>query len=215
MAVPDFQTLMLPLLELAGDGQQHTSAQAVELLAQRFQLSSEDRGQLLQNGQPRFNNRVGWATTYLKKAGLIQAVGRGRFELTDRGRDLLATKPDAINIAFLEGHFPEVAEFRKARPKTDGEDAPAGFSPDGTWNQREGVEERVRQMMEISIPDDPMRLPALTLPCRRDRKRGRGTQCRVVSPRHRQGTSPHDRPFVCLRSRPIENASERDRTGQR
>ena len=103
MAVPDFQTLMLPLLELAGDGQQHTSAEAVESLAQRFQLSTDDRGQLLQNGQPRFNNRVGWATTYLKKAGLLQAVGRGRFELSDRGRDLLATKPDAINIAFLEG----------------------------------------------------------------------------------------------------------------
>src|SRR5688572_22175448 len=161
MAVPDFQTLMLPLLELAGDGQQHTSAEAVESLAQRFQLSTDDRGQLLQNGQPRFNNRVGWATTYLKKAGLLQAVGRGRFELSDRGRDLLATKPDAINIAFLEGHFPEVAEFRKARPKTDGEDAPAEFSADGTWNQREGVEERVRQMMEISIPDGPMRGPAL------------------------------------------------------
>ncbi len=161
MAVPDFQTLMLPLLELAGDGQQHTSAETVESLAQRFQLSTDDRGQLLQNGQPRFNNRVGWATTYLKKAGLLQAVGRGRFELTDRGRDLLATKPDAINIAFLEAHFPEVAEFRKARPKTDGEDAPADFSADGTWNQREGVEERVRQMMEISIPDGPMRGPAL------------------------------------------------------
>ena len=113
MAVPDFQTLMLPLLELAGDGQQHTSAEAVESLAQRFQLSTDDRGQLLQNGQPRFNNRVGWATTYLKKAGLLQAVGQGRFELSDRGRDLLATKPDAINIAFLEGHFPEVAEFER------------------------------------------------------------------------------------------------------
>jgi hypothetical protein len=163
MAVPDFQTLMLPLLELAGDGQQHTSAEAVESLAQRFQLSTDDRGQLLQNGQPRFNNRVGWATTYLKKAGLLQAVGRGRFELTDRGRDLLATNPEAIDIAFLESRFPEVVEFRRARPKTDaqGEDAPADFNADGTWNQREGIEERVRQMMEVAIPDEPMRRAAL------------------------------------------------------
>ena len=163
MAVPDFQTLMLPLLELAGDGQQHTSAEAVESLAQRFQLSTDDRGQLLQNGQPRFNNRVGWATTYLKKAGLLQAVGRGRFELTDRGRDVLATKPDAIDISFLESRFPEVVEFRKVRPKTgvQGEDAPADFNTDGTWNQREGVDERVRQMMEASIPDEPMRRAAL------------------------------------------------------
>jgi Mrr N-terminal domain/Protein of unknown function DUF262 len=163
MAVPDFQTLMLPLLELAGDGQQHTSSEAVESLAQRFQLSADDRGQLLQNGQPRFNNRVGWATTYLKKACLLQAVGRGRFELTDRGRDFLVTKPDGIDIALLESRFPEVAEFRKVRPKTDvqGEDAPADFNADGTWNQREGVEERVRQLMEASIPDEPMRRAAL------------------------------------------------------
>src|SRR5919106_5365755 len=135
MAVPDFQTLMLPLLELAGDGQQHTSAEAVESLAQRFQLSSDDRGQLLQNGQPRFNNRVGWATTYLKKAGLLQSVGRGRFQLTDRGRDVLAADPHAIDIAFLESRFPEVVEFRKARPKADldGEDAPTEFLADGTW----------------------------------------------------------------------------------
>jgi hypothetical protein len=61
----------------------------------------------------------------------------------------------------LEDRFPEVVEFRKARPKTEGEDAPADFSADGTWNQREGVEERVRQMMEISIPDDPIRRSAL------------------------------------------------------
>ena len=101
MAVPDFQTLMLPLLELAGDGQQHTSAEAVESLAQRFQLSTDDRGQLLQNGQPRFNNRVGWATTCLKKAGLVQAVGRGRFELTDRGRDLLAIPVPDIERRFF------------------------------------------------------------------------------------------------------------------
>lgn len=145
MAVPDFQTLMLPLLKLAADGQQHTSAETVESLAQHFQLSAEDRAQLLQNGQPRFYNRVGWATTYLKKAGLLQATGRGRFQLTDRGRDLLATEPHAIDIAFLENRFPEILEFRKARPKTDGDDAPAEFDADGTWKLREGAQDRVRQ----------------------------------------------------------------------
>src|SRR5687767_6059222 len=115
MSVPDFQTLMLPLLELAGDHLQHTSSEAVEALAQRFQLSAEQRVEPLQNGGPRFNNRVGWATTYLKKAGLLKAVGRGRFEITDRGKDLLANAPIAIDIGFLESNFPEVAEFRKAR----------------------------------------------------------------------------------------------------
>ena len=69
MAVPDFQTLMLPLLKLAGDGQQHANADAVERLAQEFQLSDDDRGQLLRSGQKRLYNRVGWATTFLKKPG--------------------------------------------------------------------------------------------------------------------------------------------------
>jgi restriction system protein len=75
MAVPDFQSLMLPLLKLAGDGQQHTLAETVEGLAQVFQLSDDDRSQLLRSGQTRLYNRVGWATTYLKKAGLLKAVG--------------------------------------------------------------------------------------------------------------------------------------------
>lgn len=92
MAVPDFQALMLPLLKLAGDGQKHTFAEAVERLAEEFQLSDDDRGQLLKSGQTRMYNRVGWTSTYLKKAGLLQAVGLGRFQLTDRGRDVLTTE---------------------------------------------------------------------------------------------------------------------------
>jgi hypothetical protein len=163
MPVPDFQSLMLPLLKLAGDGQQHTSTEAVDSLAQQFQLSVEDRAQLLQNGQPRFNNRVGWATTYLKKAGLLQSVGRGRFQVTDRGNEVLEHEPHAIDIAFLESRFPEVAEFRRTSSRTgsDGESAPAEFDVDGTWKHRLGVGDRVRQMMELSIPDEPARRGAL------------------------------------------------------
>jgi restriction system protein len=101
MAVPDFQTLMLPLLKVAGDGHRHTLAEAVEQLAEEFQLSDDDRTQLLGSGQTRLYNRVGWTTTYLKKAGLLQAVGPGRFQLTDRGRDVLAGRPAAIDVAFL------------------------------------------------------------------------------------------------------------------
>lgn len=88
MAVPDFQTLMLPLLKLVSDEQQHTIVEAVERMAEEFQLSEEDRTQLLKSGQPRLYNRVGWTTTYLNKAGLLRAVGLGRFQLTDRGRGL-------------------------------------------------------------------------------------------------------------------------------
>src|SRR5262249_1998602 len=122
MAVPDFQTLMLPLLKLASDGQPHTTAEAVAQLAQEFQLSDDERTQVLPSGQPRLYNRVGWTTTYLKKAGLLQAVGPGRFQLTDRGRDVLASRPAAIDVAFLESQFPEFSEFRKARSRREAAD---------------------------------------------------------------------------------------------
>lgn len=164
MAVPDFQSLMLPLLKLAGDGQEHTSADAVEQLAEAFQLSDDDRTHLLRSGQTRLYNRVGWAKSYLKKAGLLQIVGPGRFQLTERGREVLASKPAAINVAFLESRFPEMSEFRKARSKGEvaSEEPPAAFSTvDSTWTQRAGVEERVRETLELSIPNEEIRRGAL------------------------------------------------------
>jgi restriction endonuclease Mrr len=164
MAVPDFQTLMLPLLKLANDGQQHALAEAVEQLALEFQLSDDDRTQLLRSGQTRLYNRVGWTTTYLKKAGLLQAVGPGRFQLTDHGRDVLADQPAVIDVAFLETRFPEFAEFRKGRSRDEvaEEEPPAIFNvADGTWDQRAGVEERVRKTLELSIPNEATRREAL------------------------------------------------------
>src|SRR4029077_10410206 len=120
MAVPDFQTLMLPLLNLSADGQQHTTAEAVVRLADEFQLSEDDREQLLRSGQKRLTNRICWSTTYLKKAGLLQAAGRSCFRLTDRGRGVLDNPPTTIDIAFLESHFPEeMLAFRKGRATAD------------------------------------------------------------------------------------------------
>jgi hypothetical protein len=165
MAVPDFQTLMLPLLELANDGQQHTYTDSVERLSQEFQLSDDDRSQLLRSGQTRLYNRVGWTTTYLKKAGLLQAVGPGRFQLTDRGREVLASRPAAIDVAFLE-RFPEFSEFQKlsSRHEVADEEPPAIFdAADGTWKQRPGVEERIRNTLERSIPSEATRREALRL----------------------------------------------------
>ena len=73
-------------------------AEAVEQMAKEFQLSHEDQAELLLSGQSRFYNRIGWATTYLKKAGLLQRVAPGRFELTDRGQEVLASRPATITL---------------------------------------------------------------------------------------------------------------------
>jgi hypothetical protein len=164
MAVPDFQSFMRPLLKLANDGEPHTLAEAVPQLADELKLSADDRRELLQSGQTRLYNRVAWATTYLRKAGLLQPLGPGRFQLTDRGRDVLASRPAAIDVAFLKSQFPEMAEFRKGRSRGEvaGEEPPATFNAtEGKWNQRAGVEERVRETIELSIPNETIRRAAL------------------------------------------------------
>lgn len=120
MAIPDFQSIMLPLLQLASDGQVHDINEAVEALACQFQLSDEERSQLLPSGrQATFNNRVAWAKSHLKAAGLLQFPGRGAFQITERGQDLLKTSPKRINLRLLQ-QYPEFVEFRKGSKSTGG-----------------------------------------------------------------------------------------------
>ena len=119
MSIPDFQTLMLPLLMLAGDRQEHILSETVDVLASQFDLSEDERRELLASGrQATFDNRVGWARTYLKKAGLLEYTGRGRFRITERGLQVLEDKPSEINIKFLD-RFPEFVEFRTKRKRPD------------------------------------------------------------------------------------------------
>jgi restriction system protein len=112
MAIPDYQTIMLPLLRLAGDRQEHIFRKAVDTLANEFNLTDEERRELLPSGQQEiFSNRVGWARTYMKKAGLLESPRRGRLKITQRGLDILAQNPPKINVTFLD-QFKEFQEFR-------------------------------------------------------------------------------------------------------
>jgi restriction system protein len=114
MPIPDYQTLMLPLLRFAGDGNDHTTREAVEGLATEFQLTSAERSELLASGQQAiFNNRVGWANSYLKKAGLLESPRRGTLRITARGEQILSDNPTRIDVKYLE-RFPEFIEFRDA-----------------------------------------------------------------------------------------------------
>ncbi len=98
--IPDYQNLMLPLLKILRDGQEHSLSEVIETLANELQLTDEDRKELLPSGkQAKFDNRVGWARTYLKKAGLLESTGRGKFCITERGLELLANiilKPSVV-----------------------------------------------------------------------------------------------------------------------
>lgn len=114
MPIPDYQTLMLPLLRFAGDGNDHTTREAVEVLANEFQLTPAERNELLASGQQAiFNNRVGWANSYLKKAGLLESPRRGALRITARGKQILGDNPARIDVKYLE-RFPEFIEFRDA-----------------------------------------------------------------------------------------------------
>jgi restriction system protein len=117
MAVPDFQTIMLPLLKLAADGKEHSFSEAIDALAQYFKLNENDRKELLPSGKQRkFDNRVSWARTYLQKALLLSSTGRSKFCITERGIKTLQENLFSINVKYLE-HFPEFVTFHSISKK--------------------------------------------------------------------------------------------------
>jgi restriction system protein len=123
MAIPDYQTIMLPLLRSLEDGNEHGFRELVDSLAAHFQLGQEERKELLPSGkQAAFDNRVGWARTYLKKAGLLEAPKRGVLHISPRGKAALASDLDKIDVRFLS-RFDEFVEFR-AKKNAGGQAAP-------------------------------------------------------------------------------------------
>ena len=121
MAIPDYQTVMLPLLKQLADGNERPLSEVREALAAHFGLMPEERSQLLPSGNAAvFDNRVGWARTYLKKAGLLEYVKRGVLRLTPRGAQVLADAPSEINTQFLD-QFPEFLEFHLPKKPEGGE----------------------------------------------------------------------------------------------
>ena len=112
MAVPDYQSFMLPLLKVAASSDERRLSEVTEIIAAQMGLTENDRDELLPSGtQTKLVNRVGWAKTYLTKAGLLESVGHRRFRISARGRQVLSTKPTSINVAFLT-QFPEFRQFR-------------------------------------------------------------------------------------------------------
>jgi len=119
VAVPDFQSVMLPFLEFLRDGQEHTMREVTDALAERFKLTEEQRQEHLPSGpQPLFYNRVAWAKTHLKNAGLIDNPVRGKVSIADAGRKVLAKKPATVNCRFLK-QFPSYLKFIGQTPGQD------------------------------------------------------------------------------------------------
>jgi restriction system protein len=154
MAIPDYQTLMLPLLRFSADGNDHTTREAVEVLATEFQLTPAERSELLASGgqQAIFNNRVGWANSYLKKARLLESPRRGALRITARGKQILGDNPTRIDVKFLE-RFPEFIEFRDA-PRNNREAPTVESVAAGTEQTPEEALELAHQSLRLSLAQD-------------------------------------------------------------
>ena len=117
--IPDYQGIMLPLLKLTGDKKEHSLQEVRDSLAKHFKLTEEERSKLLSKSkQKMFDNRVGWARTYLKKAELLVYKPKGHFTITERGLKVLNENPKEINVKYLK-RFPEILEFIKPSKKTE------------------------------------------------------------------------------------------------
>lgn len=145
---------MLPLLRFAADDQEHSKQESVEALAAEFTLSETERREPLPSGrQATFDNRVAWATTYLKKAGLLAATRRAHFRITGRGHEVLAEDPERVDMKLLE-RFPEFVEFRTRRNDDAQAGAPAVMNEPAAEQTPEEEIEAAYQRIRNDLADE-------------------------------------------------------------
>jgi restriction system protein len=119
MPIPDFQSIMLPLLKILADGKVYKYREIFEALVREFQVTEAERKEMLPSGQQEiFANRVGWAKTYLKKAGLIDSPQRATFVISEKGKEILSQNPARIDTKFLR-QFPEFQEFTRVNKQNE------------------------------------------------------------------------------------------------
>lgn len=143
MAVPDFQTFLLPLLRLTADGKEHSLRDLRKPIQAALALSEDDLTESLPSGmQSKFSNRLAWASVYLIKAGVLKRVRRGVFQITDRGRELLGENPEKATVKMLS-RYPEFIQFYK------GSDQSAAHIAQIEWERTETPEERLASDYQI------------------------------------------------------------------
>lgn len=125
MTIPDFQSLMRPVLASLADGEIRRSRDVKDSMADEFRLTDEERAHMLPSGRARtMDNRVGWALTYLRQAGLVDAPSRGRVRINTVGREALDRFAERIDMKALE-HTPPISS------SGIGPGTPPRRSPDG------------------------------------------------------------------------------------
>ncbi len=160
MAIPGYQDFMLPLLVLASDGKEHTTADTLDALSRKFGLSDAEQDMLLPSGtQTMLYNRVTWALTYLSKSLLLERSGRGKFKIAARGIETLKKNPTRIDNKYLE-QFAEYQQFKTKKLKDTGTSGkPSGqplVDPDIELTPEEQLEEAYQELRE-TLADDLLR----------------------------------------------------------
>ena len=116
MPIPDFQSLMLPIMKVAQDGAEHTARELRQRIGEQLGLTEEERKELLPSGtQPVFTNRIAWARSHLTMAGLLEKTGRGAFRITQRGKDALSSNPCNRSICDSCSSFPNTQKQEAKR----------------------------------------------------------------------------------------------------
>jgi restriction system protein len=153
MPIPDYQAVMLPLLRLvSSEGKIHLR-EAINLISNEFNLTESERNELLPSGTSRIiDNRVGWARTYLKKAGLMAYPQRGFVEITDKGRQVLAENPSVVNVKFLK-QFPEFVAFQTVNRKANDENSISRHTLDTNGTPEEVLEGSFQELKDQLLDD--------------------------------------------------------------
>lgn len=161
MPIPDYQSIMLPLLKLVADGGEYKLTNLVDTLGNQFSLTDEERAELLPSGQTFvFGSRVSWARTYLKKAGILDSPKRGVITITNRGESVLRQKPQQLNVVFLR-QYPEFLEFQTTKKPENGEpEAESVLTPQQTPEEALEVSYlSIRKALAQDLIDKVINLP--------------------------------------------------------
>lgn len=156
--IPDYQTLMLPLLKLVNEQREFSVQECIDFLAKTFNLSEEELNEWLPSKKQKiFYNRVYWAKAHLKMAGVLENTKRGFFKITERGVNLLSENPEQINVKYLMSKFVDysvmIGGFRKEKKESENN---SSIEPDIQINKtpEELIESgylNIRQSLELEL----------------------------------------------------------------
>jgi restriction system protein len=154
MPIPDYQTLMRPLLDVLSDGVERSNGDLRSAIAERFRLTDEDLRELVPSGQkPLFNDRLSWATSYLTQASALTRVRRGVYKISQRGLRLLRENPERVDVSVLD-QFSEFQAFRARAAAGSGSSKKTGKPSEDESTPEESLEtafHRLRTTIEADL----------------------------------------------------------------